>query len=358
VRCFGDANIAQELTSAAISIEVVPNEATLAKFMAPWAAADYPGPAPFRAWADACVPLVRDLVRDFRPALVMSEIFTAELARLIKAACSVRWCCVNPGYYFGRDSIRAPEADYVERSWRYRQQFGQAISEADLVLHGTDELFDPPPPSLPRHHHYVGPLWWERSREAPAYLDAPGPPWVLVTVSLTPQPEEMTLARTVLQTLGTYPVRVLLTLSDRHAREEIGCAPPNARIERFVSHAAVLARSRLLVSHAVHGIVSKALYYGVPMVLVPWDRDQPGVAARAAALGTAEVVARHALTEPRLSNAIDSVLGTQRYQENATRIASRFQARDAVATARARIEELLETMNPETRRKCGGQDTC
>jgi UDP:flavonoid glycosyltransferase YjiC (YdhE family) len=84
-------------------------------------------------------------------------------------------------------------------------------------------------------------------------------------------------------------------------------------------------------------------YYGVPMVLVPWGRDQPGVAARAAALGVAEVIARHDFTEHRLSAAIRSVLGTPRYQENAAWIASRMQARDAVALARARIEELLET---------------
>ena len=36
-------------------------------------------------------------------------------------------------------------------------------------------------------------------------------------------------------------------------------------------HSAVLKRSGLLVSHAGHGIVAKALYFGVPMVLVPWD---------------------------------------------------------------------------------------
>jgi UDP:flavonoid glycosyltransferase YjiC (YdhE family) len=89
--------------------------------------------------------------------------------------------------------------------------------------------------------------------------------------------------------------------------------------------------------------VAKALYYGVPMVLVPWDRDQPGVAARAAALGVAEVVARHDLTEQRLSAAIDRVLGNPHYQEHAARIASRLQARDAVTMARTRIEELLET---------------
>ena len=72
-------------------------------------------------------------------------------------------------------------------------------------------------------------------------------------------------------------------------------------------------RSGLLVSHAGHGVVAKALYYGVPMVLVPWGRDQPGVAARAAALGIAEVLARHDITEPRLSAAIHRVLGTPRY---------------------------------------------
>jgi UDP:flavonoid glycosyltransferase YjiC (YdhE family) len=43
-----------------------------------------------------------------------------------------------------------------------------------------------------------------------------------------------------------------------------------------VPHAKVLKRSCLLVSHAGHGVVLKALYYGVPMVLVPWGRDQTG----------------------------------------------------------------------------------
>jgi UDP:flavonoid glycosyltransferase YjiC (YdhE family) len=79
------------------------------------------------------------------------------------------------------------------------------------------------------------------------------------------------------------------------------------------------------------------------MVLVPWERDQPGVAARAAALGVAEVVVREDLTEQRLAVAIQRVLGTPRYQENAARVASHLQARDAVALARARIEALLET---------------
>ena len=86
----------------------------------------------------------------------------------------------------------------------------------------------------------------------------------------------------------------------------------------------------------------KALYHGVPMVLVPWDRDQPGVAARAAALGVAEVIERRDLDHHRLATAVDTLLHVPRYRTIAQGIAARLQGGDAVATARARIEEVLQ----------------
>jgi MGT family glycosyltransferase len=297
-----------------------------------------------QAWAESCWPEVCALIRDFRPQGVVSQLFTAELARRIKAVCGLRWCCINPAYYFGPDSLRPFAADFAAPLQPKKDQ-RQGVGEADLVLHATDEIFDPPPPSLPPHHHYVGPLMWEQSSEVPAYLDVSGDPWVLVSLSSWPQAQEeqIPLAYTTLRTLVDVPVRVVVTFSAGHPREKIDPVPPNARLERFVPHSQVLPRSRLLVSQAGHGVVAKALYYGVPMVLIPWGSDQPGVAARAAALGVAEVVARQDITEQRLAAAIHKVLGTPRYHENATRIASRMQTRDAVATARARIEALLET---------------
>jgi UDP:flavonoid glycosyltransferase YjiC (YdhE family) len=75
------------------------------------------------------------------------------------------------------------------------------------------------------------------------------------------------------------------------------------------------------------------------MVLVPWDRDQPGVAFRAAKMGTAEVVARDALTEERLAKAIVKVLETPSYRQEASRFAARLQAQDAVGSACDLIEK-------------------
>jgi MGT family glycosyltransferase len=178
----------------------------------------------------------------------------------------------------------------------------------------------------------------------PSFLAEPGPPWVLVTLSLSPQQEEIRLARAALTALATQPVRVVLTLSERHPREELLPLPANARVESYVSHAEVLQHACLLVSHAGHGVVLKALYYGVPMVLVPWGRDQPGVAARAEALGVAKVIPREALSDVRLSEAIAAVLRTPQYQSEVQRHAARLQGQNPVGVACQAIEALLNVV--------------
>ena len=92
----------------------------------------------------------------------------------------------------------------------------------------------------------------------------------------------------------------MLTVGPGHAASEVVVAP-NVRVEQVVSHRAVLERGAMLLSHAGHGSVMKALWIGRPMVLVPWGRDQPGVAARAAALGVAKVVPRVAASAESLA---------------------------------------------------------
>ena len=111
----------------------------------------------------------------------------------------------------------------------------------------------------------------------------------------------------------------------------------------YVPHSAVLVKSRLVISHAGHGIVMKALYHGVPMVLVPWGRDQPGVAARAEALGVAAVVRRDACNDASVTQAVRRILDDARYTERVRAISKRLQAEDAVGVACAELEQLMNS---------------
>jgi len=84
----------------------------------------------------------------------------------------------------------------------------------------------------------------------------------------------------------------------------------------------------------------KALWYGVPMVLIPWGRDQPGVAARAERLGVARVVPRDQLTAETVGSALDAVLENPTFGEAARSHAARLRQQDPVAVACAAIEAL------------------
>jgi MGT family glycosyltransferase len=163
---------------------------------------------------------------------------------------------------------------------------------------------------------------------------------VLVTISSQMQ-DDVTLAEAALAALSGRPVRTVITLGSDHDPDELSAVPPNARVERTISHSSVLERGALLVSHAGHGSVMKALWHGRPMVLVPWGRDQLGVAARARALGVAEVVQRDEASEEKLSIAIDRALTDASMKEAAGHHASRLQATDPPAKASALLETLL-----------------
>ncbi len=290
-------------------------------------------------WSDEVLPAVRELAEQFQPDLIVSQLFCMELASRLSSELRRPWCLVNPGVYFG-PGARDVDLDYVglDRSYFFRL-FSSLVETASLVLHGTDPVFDPPPPALPLHHRYVGPLLDDTSAPCPAYLEEAGPSWVLVTLSSYPQRGETALARSALHVLSRHPVRVLLTISDGHARDELGPIPGNARVELFVPHSEVLRRACLSVSHAGHGIVIRSLYHGVPMVLVPWDRDQPGVAYRAAKVGTAEVIAREDFTDQRLAEAVTKVLANQSYGQSAAGFARRLQSQDPVGAACDLIEQ-------------------
>ena len=289
-------------------------------------------------WASDTARPVADALLEFRPDLVMTSLFGVEVLDVVSPSCP--WVVVNSTFYVGPGAPRPLEQDFGPRALPLISHYGTLLEAADLVLHATDQVFDLGFDELPPKHVYVGPLGiWEPPSEVPDYIGAPGAPWVLVTISSQLQ-DDLPLAEAALVALADKPVRVILTVGPDHEPNEVE-APRNARVERTVSHAAALEGGTLLVSHAGHGSVMKALWHGRPMVLVPWGRDQPGVAARAEALGVARIVPRELATGEALAAAIDSTLQDQTMHEAATDHRHRLRATDPPAAAASLLEILL-----------------
>ena len=189
-----------------------------------------------------------------------------------------------------------------------------ALSSPIDHLHTPDRLIvlsgDPleyPRADLPPHVRFVGAQNWDPPTpptppaDAPAWLVEDGDPWVLVTCSTEYQGDEA-LAAAAVEALRDEPVRVVVTLADAHGRALPSA--PNARIERFVPHGPVLERAVAVVCHGGMGIVQKAVGAGVPVVAVPFGRDQPEVARRVAECGAGVVLPARRLSAARLRAAV------------------------------------------------------
>jgi glycosyltransferase len=89
----------------------------------------------------------------------------------------------------------------------------------------------------------------------------------------------------VLESLGELGARVLMTLGEAGAPEELGTLPDNVHVERWWPQAQVMPHARAIVGHGGFGTTMAALVAGVPQVVVPlFSADQFANAAQVAAV--------------------------------------------------------------------------
>jgi Glycosyltransferase family 28 C-terminal domain len=349
---IGDASVQRTLAPLRVEVELLPAEVDLGPRLAgvvqgamQATGGDLAKAGPMlqrgmTVWAHDVAKPISLAIDRHRPTAIVTSLFGVEAVDATCPPCP--WAVVNSTFYIGPNPPRPVAEDFGPRAIPLITRYAELLESADLVLHATDQVFDYSFERLPSRHHYVGPLGiWEPPRDRPGYLDEPGDPWVLVSISSQRQ-DDVALADAAVRALADEPVRVLVTVGPEHDPSELSAHPPNARVEKSVSHSAVLERAALLVSHAGHGTVMKALWHGRPMVLIPWNRDQPGVAARAEALGVAEVVPCEQATPETIGAAVKRSLASEEMGRRAAKHSARLRATNPPADAAAHLGSLLE----------------
>jgi UDP:flavonoid glycosyltransferase YjiC (YdhE family) len=134
------------------------------------------------------------------------------------------------------------------------------------------------PRAWPPGTHVVGPIMWE----PPFGVVDPPPgdqPLVLVAPSTAQDPEHRLLGA-ALAGLGDEPIRVLATWNRRPLP---GPAPvaANIRLVEWISYSKTMPRCALVICHAGHGTMVRALASGAPVLCVPHAGDMAENAARA-----------------------------------------------------------------------------
>jgi MGT family glycosyltransferase len=206
---------------------------------------------------------------------------------------------------------------------------------ASLVLAYTAEPFEYHRDDWPTKVRLVGPGLWEPPSEAPVWLGDLGRPLVLVTCSTAFQ-NDVRLAEAACAAFDGQPFDVVLTTAEVDvSRLRV---PANVRVERFVPHAPVLDQAVCTVCHAGMGITQKSLAHGVPVVAVPFGRDQPEVARRVEVAGAGVRLPARRLTPERLRQAVHAAIDRRAGAEG---VAAAFRAAGGAPAAADALEQLM-----------------
>jgi len=204
-----------------------------------------------------------------------------------------------------------------------------------LLLYLTAEPFEYHRRSWPRNVRMIGPCPWEPELAPPAWLETVTPPIVLVATSSEYQADAI-LAQTAFDALAGTEMTVIATLpsNDPGALR----VPPNGRAERFIPHGPILARASVAITHGGMGVTQKALAAGVPVVAVPFGRDQLEVARRVEIAGAGVRLPRARLRPDTLRAAATTAMGRK---QGAQAVSEGYRAAGGAEAAATYLEAML-----------------
>jgi MGT family glycosyltransferase len=193
------------------------------------------------------------------------------------------------------------------------------------------------PRSFPEGTHVVGPLLWE----PPAGEVEPPPgdgPLVLVAPSTAQDPHHR-LLRAAVTGLAGEPVRVLAAWNRRPLTTPLA-VPANARLVEWLSYARTMPRCRLVICHAGHGTMARALASGCPVLAVPAAGDMNENAARLDWAGAGVRLPWRLLSPMTLRLAVRLALGDPRLAGRARELGAWAEGRDGASRAADLVEEM------------------
>jgi MGT family glycosyltransferase len=193
------------------------------------------------------------------------------------------------------------------------------------------------PRAWPDHVHVVGPLMWEPPA-AEVELPPGEQPLVLIAPS-TAQDSEHRLLSAALRGLADAPVRVLATWNRRPPPRPLP-VPPNARLVDWVSYARTMPHCDVVVCHAGHGTLVRALSSGCAVVACPAVGDMNENAARLDWAGAGVRLPRRFVSARGVRLAVERALGDPSIRVHAREMADWAASHDAGAAAAAHVERL------------------
>lgn len=148
------------------------------------------------------------------------------------------------------------------------------------------------------NYHFVGPAVDDRAEE-PFSFGKSGNPIVYISFGTLMHADKRFWKKLIAAFAGKR-VEVVCSVGSEKLVRALGDLPSNVRAFAKVPQLTLLCRAALFVTHGGMNSVNEALYYGVPMIVLPFGLDQPLVGRELQRRKLGRVIAPRELTAERL----------------------------------------------------------
>lgn len=213
----------------------------------------------------------------------------------------------------------------------------QQWDRAARVVVLTPEFFDFPG-ALPTNVRYVGPVLDDPAWVEPVEPPPGDQPLVVVGLSSTYM-QQGDLLRRIVTALAGLPVRAVVTTGPAVDPADVP-GSEHVRVVRSAPHAQLFPAADVVVTHAGHGTLMKALAAGVPTLCLPLGRDQHDNVTRATRLGA--VLGLKATASPaQIAAGVRRLLDEPAYRSSARAVGERIRAEAAGSVLVDELEAMV-----------------
>jgi MGT family glycosyltransferase len=223
----------------------------------------------------------------------------------------------------------------INKSMKRLRDKGYAVkSVLDIIANDKDTktivytspMFQPYAETFSDNYDFAGPIL----REANEPMEKAEMPTIYISLG-TVDNEHPDFYRNCLKAMDGQPYRVILSVGTDTDIAKLGEIPPNCLVYHTVDQIAVLQCADVFLTHCGMNSVSEALYYGIPLVMLPQTPEQQGVANRVNELHAGMFL--DGMTPDVIRGAVQTARTSRELKDGATAIGQSFRACGGAAEA-------------------------
>ncbi|HWS84765.1 MAG TPA: macrolide family glycosyltransferase [Ktedonobacteraceae bacterium] len=228
-------------------------------------------------------------------------------------------------------------AHTLSKKYRFKKpHFAEVLSNKGMLnIVYTSKLFQPLANSFDhRHFKFVGPPILPRPKTISFPFEAlEKKPLIYISLGTIFNKREA-FYRMCFEAFADKDWQIVMAIGHSVSRESLGAVPANFIVRKFVPQLEILQRTTLFITHGGMNSVSEALYYNVPLVVVPQSAaDQPWIAKRIVELGVGKMLPYKKVTVRNLCRVVEEVLSEPTYAQAVARVGESLRAAGGCQTA-------------------------